>query len=416
MSKLAVGGLSSAVLMQPDRLWMAALGGLHFLLALGFCFVVFPRLGETTSGLDPDGYGHLGRVLYETGRFDSIDKPPLYPAWVALVAALTGGYHIAAIQVAQCLLAALGVMAYYAVFRRTLPNGGMARLAGLLCAVYPLTLWYAPRLWTETLLTVWVACYVLALAYLAAAPGLLRAGVCGLVAGLAALTKGIALVFIPLALAVILVVRSTRQSPSAGWWRPVAVFTLTALAVVLPWIGRNAQVSGALLPIHAEGGYNFYLGNGFARHWSEAPLSYTRLKALAEADLPFPIPADPLERDRRMLGVARQALAADLWLLPRKLLVGSLTFWYLAADAGKSLATGALQIPVVLLATWGAVRWVRRRAEWGIGGLMALLAPVVGIWGVSALVFSFGRLSAPVMPLVLALAVVGLWPARLRQK
>jgi hypothetical protein len=381
-----------------DWRWAPALASVHFLAAALFCFAVFPRLGEATSGLDPDGYGHLGRVLYETGQFTSIEKAPLYPAFVAVVSAIAGGYRLGAIQLAQCFLSALGVAVVYAIFRRTLPNARLALLAGWGCAVFPLTLWYIPRLWTETFLTVGIALYTLALVRLVQHPGAGPAMLCGLAAGAVALSKGIALVFVPLTVLVLLL--ALRRAGR----KPALIFLAAVLVLLLPWTWRNWRVAGVLLPVHAEGGYNVYLGNGFARHWLQAPLSYVRLKDLTEADMaadfPGGLPQETLSLDQALSKAAWAEIGARPLALARKLLVGMLTFWYLAADTPKSLLTGALQLPLALLAGMGALGLVQRRSRW----TWLLLVPLVGIWGVSALVFAFGRLSATVMPYVIALA------------
>ena len=66
-----------------------------------------------TSGIDPDGYGEAGQVWYATGRFQALDKAPLYPAFLACIAWLTGGYDPRTVQVAQSLLWALTVVILY---------------------------------------------------------------------------------------------------------------------------------------------------------------------------------------------------------------------------------------------------------------------------------------------------------------
>ncbi|MFM8322100.1 MAG: hypothetical protein ACKOC5_14405, partial [Chloroflexota bacterium] len=131
-----------------------------------FTWLVFPRLGDATSGIDPDGYGAAGQVLYQTGRFDDLHKAPLYPVFVALVCWTAGGCSLAALQFAQCLLAALACAVLYLLFRRTLRPPQAALPAALACAVYPMLLWYVPRLWTETFLTLMLAVFSLALAAL----------------------------------------------------------------------------------------------------------------------------------------------------------------------------------------------------------------------------------------------------------
>ncbi len=378
---------------------------LNLILNLVFCFALFPRLAGGTTGLDPDGYGSAGLALYETGRFESITQAPLYPAFVALLSLLTGGYHLWIVQAAQCLLTALACVLLYAIFRRLLEEP-IAWWAGLACAVYPMSLWYTPRLWTETFLTFILAGLTLSLVSLLQNPTAPRALLCGAMASVAALSKGIALIFALLVPLVLLLHFRGRA------WRQILPFILAAAALLAPWVWRNWTLTGEFLPVHANGGYNFYLGNGFARHWLQAPLSYAELKAYTIQDaegvyasLGIAAPVDPLVVDRILLRAALGDVTAHPALVPQKLIVQSLTFWYLAADAPKSILTGVLQFPVVLMALPGIVRALRRRS-WAL----ALLVPIVGIMGASVLVFAFARLSATIMPYLIGLAVYGLWP------
>lgn len=383
---------------------------MHLALSLVFVFLAFPRLGETTSGLDPDGYGAAGLNWFQTGRFEPINRAPLYPGFVALVSWLTGGYHLAVIQAAQCLLSAFGILILFAIFRCTLINERIAWIAGLACAVYPMTLWYIPRLWTETFLTFGLALFTLSLVALVQRPTVLRAALAGCAAGFIALSKGIALVFLPIGLVVIgMGLRSQRLKLGV-------IFALAALAWILPWTVRNWNLTGTFLPIHTDGGYNFYLGNGFTRHFWEAPGSYVDLKRLTVEDINARYrqsgvqPDDPLQVDRVLLQAGLAEIIADPLLAVRKVITGAATFWYLAGDRSKSLLTGALQIPLLLAALPGirlAVKDLRKSR--------LLLMPIIGILGVSMIVFSFARLSAPVMPYVIALAVEG-WLGRRKER
>jgi len=390
--------------------WSIFLFALNLALGLAFCFVVFPRLsGSGVTTFDPDGYGRAGCVLYETGRFGSIEKAPLYPAFVALVSFLTGGYHIWAVQAAQCLLAALTCVLLYAIFRRTLGEQ-TARWAGLACALYPMLIWYTSRMWTETFLTFILAGFTLTLVELLQRPTDWRALLCGAMAGVVALSKGIMLIFVLLT-PLVLLLRFCRTA-----WRWLLLFALTAMVLIVPWTWRNWQLTGQFLPIHANGGYNFYLGNGFARHWYRAPLSYAGLKVHTLRDiqdlytsLGVDAPSDPLDVDRVLLQAALRELRACPALILQKLAVQSMTFWYLAADASKSILTGILQIPVVLAALVGLIRALHRRS-WAL----VLLVPVAGVLGASVVVFAFARLSATIMPYLVGLAVYGLWPVRRR--
>jgi 4-amino-4-deoxy-L-arabinose transferase-like glycosyltransferase len=390
----------------PTKKWAILLFILNLTLGVTFCFVVFPRLVDTTSGLDPDGYGQSGMELYQTGRFDSVSQAPLYPAFVAVVSRLVGGYKVAAVQSAQCLLLAFSCAVFYTIFRLTLGDGCMARVAGLACAIYPMSIWYVPRLWTETFLILMLALFTLALVNLLQKPSWIRAVLCGILSGVLALNKGITLVFLPLTI-IILAVFFSRTSLRWILW-----FGGAALLLIAPWTWRNWEKTGYFLPIHAGAGYNFYLGNGFTRHWNESPFSYSVLKALTEEDLPklnFAseniTPVEQVQQDNSFLMAGVQEIVEDPPFLLRKFLVQGLTFWYLAADFSKSMMSGVLQFPLVLLAVVGVIRAVRKRS-WA----MILMIPVAGIMGVSIWVLAFARLSSTIMPYMIGLAIYGLWP------
>ena len=395
---------------HQSRWWATLLFALNLVLGLAFCFIVFPHLlGHGVTKLDPDGYGRAGRVLYETGRFDSIEKAPLYPAFVALVSLLVGGYRVWAVQAAQCLLVASTCVLLYAIFRRVLGERS-ARWAGLACALYPMLIWYTPRMWTETFLTFVLAGFTLSMIAFLQRPAAWRAFLCGAMVGIVALSKGIALVFVilvPLTLWL-------RLRGKAG--RFLLPFALAVMVLITPWTWRNWRLTGQFLPIHANGGYNFYLGNGFVRHWCQAPLSYAELKEHTLRDIQnlyespgVDDPSDPLDVDRVLLQAALRDLRAHPAFILQKLAVQSLTFWYLAADASKSILTGFLQFPVALVALVGVCRALRRRS-WAL----VLLVPVAGIMGASVAIFAFARLSATIMPYLIGLAVYGSWPGRRR--
>jgi 4-amino-4-deoxy-L-arabinose transferase-like glycosyltransferase len=393
--------------MSPPNKWAFFIFSLNLALSLILCFLIFPRLVDATSGLDPDGYGQSGRDWYETGRFDSISQAPLYPAFVALVSLLAGGYKVEAVQAAQCLLLAFTCVTLYAIFRRTLGDERTARIAGIACSVYPMSIWYVPRLWTETFLTLVVALFTLTLVDLLQKPTWKSAALCGVLSGVVALSKGMALVFFPLTIVVLLIF---FQNTSLRW---ILCFSVAALLLIGPWTWRNWEKTGYFLPVHTEAGYNFYLGNGFTRHWREAPFSYSELKAITISDMQkldlmpvYGTPDEQVKRDNHLLRAGWQEIVADPMLLLRKILIQGLIFWYLAADFSKSIMSGALQLPVVLLAITGMARALRKHS-WAL----VLLVPVGGIMGVSVLVLAFARLSATIMPYLIGLAIYGCWLA-----
>lgn len=178
------------------------------------------------------------------------------------------------------------------------------------------------------------------------------------------------------------------------------------MGLLVPWTARTHERSGAILPIHGTGGYNFFLGNGFVRHFREAPLSYEALKQCAETDVESVYaargrrPADGVDRDRLLLRAALEQLLAEPQLVVLKPIVQSVTFWYLAASPLKSAITGLVQIPLAVLAVAGLFR---ARANDSPARYLAMVA--AGIFGASIFVFAFARLSATVVPYCIGLAV-----------
>lgn len=382
---------------------------LHLCLGLIFCFLVFPHLEGGISGLDPDGYGDAGKILWETGQFNSIEKAPFYPAFIAVVSALAGGYQVAAIQIAQSILSAITCLLLWAIFRKTLDNDRQAFVAGLVCAVYPLTIWYIPRLWTETFLTFAIALFTWTLLRLLRSPTTEAAILCGLALGFTVLSKGIALVFLPLSVFVLLL-----RLKSAGW-RWAGIMATTALILILPWTYRNWRITGTLVPVHANSGYVFFLGNGLVRHGYAAPLSYEALNDLTQEDRLrlyqslAVAPSDPLEIDGILGKAALEEILANPLFLMRKASLNSLFFWYLAGDRTKSILTGVIQFPIAALALYGIIRAVKQKAR-----ALELLIPVIGIMGMCIAFIAFARLSITILPYLIGLAVFGCWPAAIR--
>jgi hypothetical protein len=255
-------------------------------------------------------------------------------------------------------------------------------------------------------LTFVLAAFTLSLIRLLQKPTVTQALLCGALVGVVALSKGIALIFFLLTPLILLLCFRSKA------WRWVLLFILAGSVLIVPWTWRNWILTGEFLPVHANGGYNFYLGNGFVRHWLQAPLSYADLKALTMQDvqdlydsLDISHPIAPLSQDRVLLRAALSDMRAHPMLVPKKLVVQSLTFWYLAADAPKSILTGVLQLPIALAALPGLMRALRKRS-WAL----ALLVPIAGIMGASVTVFAFARLSATIMPYTIGLVIYGIWP------
>lgn len=177
-------------------------------------------------------------------------RTPLYPLFVAGVYRLFGLQPLPLLLVQACLGAATAV-AVVAVARHVVRDERAALAAGLLWAIYPLDIAGYRLAASESLFL--LLCALALWAYLRAlehstAP---RAMALGLLLGLCALTRDLALGLALLALAGWLLAAAAHRDT----WRHVALAAAVFLAAWLPWPIRNAVELHAFVPTSTMGGY-----------------------------------------------------------------------------------------------------------------------------------------------------------------
>jgi hypothetical protein len=220
-----------------------------------------PRCGPT--GDEPSwialGIHELGRPRrgLDPLRVKFVFYPPLYPYFIAVL--YRGFGTLAAVQWAQ---AAVGSLLVPAVGR--VGSAAFGRRAGLLAAalvvIYPDLVWFSVRFWSETLFMVFLWWAVERTIKADAARSVPVAAAAGLLFGLAALTRELALYLAPIAM--LWVLRPTsgwRPSPRSTW--RAAALALGVVASVAPWTLRNAVVFQAFIPVSTMGGLNLWQGN-----------------------------------------------------------------------------------------------------------------------------------------------------------
>jgi len=178
-----------------------------------------------------DGEGFVGpfRFLFRDITTATAEHPPLYSVVLAVPAKL--GLTAPDSQRLAGALFGAGTIATVGMLGRHLAGARAGLLAAGLAALYPTLIAADGALMSESLYGLLVALSLLAAYRLLEAPGAGRAVVLGALAGLAALTRGEALLLLPLVLVPLL-------ARPAGW--RAALVALLALAVVLtPWTARN---------------------------------------------------------------------------------------------------------------------------------------------------------------------------------
>ncbi|HEX4825665.1 MAG TPA: tetratricopeptide repeat protein [Candidatus Polarisedimenticolaceae bacterium] len=275
------------------------------ILAAGFvlrvAYVVLQPRFDPTFGhpiLDGAYYVDAARSLLAHGLPASVYyMPPLYPAALAVFFRLFGeAWSVLFLFQHAAIVAAAGLLGIVA--RRAAGDGAGLAAAALVLLYHP-ALFFASRPLGEPL----------ALLALAAAVAIAGGFGAGVASGLAALVRP--------NLLPVSVVWAARDLVSRRWARAVGTVGAAAL-VVLPTACHNRAVSGHLVPVSANGGVVFWLGNAPgavgvytpSRGFSGA-LATQQAEAIAEARAESGRPLDAVTADSFWWRKGLQARLAD---------------------------------------------------------------------------------------------------------
>jgi hypothetical protein len=295
----------------------------------------------------------------------------------------------------------------------TLGGRGRALLAGGLCALHPILIWYTSRIWIETATTFLFTALVASTLALSRRSTPARMLLVGAVLGVCILSKE---TFLPFALIVPL---SLVALPDVRLgWRGVLLIAATAVALVAPWSARNWHLTGRLIPVHLLAGLNLQRGDSFVDDYRRAPFSYGALVELSEAKtaavlsgLPSSAGGSALEVEADSL-LRHQSLARyrrDPGFVLRKVLLNAWLFWTLGETPAKTAFISLLQLPLLIAFVAGAVKLMRRERRFTIH--LAHVAWIVLYFGLHLPIFAFARLSVVLIPTMLAYGVLPLFPA-----
>jgi hypothetical protein len=203
-------------------------------------------------------------------RIKFVFYPPIYPYFIAVLHRAFG--TLAAVKWAQAgagalLVPAVGKAGTLAFSRRA------GRLAAVFTALYPDLVWFSVHFWSETLFLVFLWWAIERTLRADTRPSAWTAGGAGVLFGLAALTRELAMYLVPLAALWLLRPGRGEGWPARGEWWPSAPARRRAAALVLglvltvaPWTVRNAIVFHAFIPISTMGSLNLWQGNTTVTH------------------------------------------------------------------------------------------------------------------------------------------------------
>jgi 4-amino-4-deoxy-L-arabinose transferase-like glycosyltransferase len=395
----------------------AACGLVGVLVAVIFSFLIYPRIaGSANAGLDPDGHGALGWGLYKFHSLSfypntepTLTRGPLYPMAVAAILELTPNAWPFNVQLVQDLWSGITCALVFEIGRR-LFGSRTGLIAGMLCAIYPLLVWYTPRIWIETMSILLFTAFVLAGMYFMERPSLGRGAIVGLLIGALCLSKG---TFVPFVLVTPLYFFIFRRQ--AGFL-PLAIIPVVAILAVLPWTVRNWMLTGGrFILVHGQAGFNLRIGDlytaharetnyNFLPHWERGTAEAAAIfqKARAEGD---PGWLAEIKVNDGMLNSSLQSVAAHPSSLVKKMFVNSIGFWMLSETRTKSILSGLSHVPLLAAFAFGMVRLIRGRR---ITPALAFPLVLIGIYYLSHLPFLGAvRYSAVIVPVMLVYAVGG---------
>jgi len=346
---------------------------------------------------------------YEPRGIPTSFRPPLYPAFLALIYAVagTGPRRFLAARLAQATLGAVLVPLTAILGRRLGFTERAARWGAAAVAIYPLLVIYPLALATENLyipfllLSLWTVLR-------AAEHGRARDfALAGFLLGLTALTRSVVTFFVPLAALWSWAIARPQQTGL----RNGALLILCFLIVTIPWSVRNTLLHGEFHFIESALGYDLYMG-----YHPESSGTFDWHMSL---DL-VPI-LDDGERHRQGMEAFWAFVRADPARVPYLMVRKFGHFWGLDRRAFQYfysngflghwptvLVAGALLIlctPLILMAPAGLASLALARPRREIALVALLITYYVGI---HMLILAEPRFHVPLFPLLAILAAYGL--------
>jgi 4-amino-4-deoxy-L-arabinose transferase-like glycosyltransferase len=391
--------------------------GFALLAALAVILVGFRAQALVDSRPDPYWFSAMGSSLARgegLSAFGSLlhRRAPLYPFMIAAIYKIFGERPLLVELVQALAFAATCVLAYDIGRRVYNPRTGL--IAGALCIVHPALLRYVADFHLETLFTFLLTASVWLGVRFYERPSVGRASAFGFSSALTALTKAVAVLFLPLFLCFWwLSLKRTRSStPARTLVLPVAVMLATMALTISPWTVRNYVVTGHLVPISTGFSDAFLRGYVFSKteYATLARPPYTdgenesnaMFRAMCAAEGAV-WEQDDYQTDKILNRAAKERLLADPGAFVRKTLVGLFTFWYEMTNLKTSLATGAMALVSWLFAAVGLWRSRSERQP-----VWLLLVPILYFNLLLAPLLALGRYSVPIVPCLMVLAAFGL--------
>jgi hypothetical protein len=193
----------------------------------------------------PDTVQYLAnaRHILDAHQFFDAWRTPGYPAFLALIFALTGGEHLKAVVLAQAVLIVAATLGIYVLVYRISARRWLAAVLGAAAGLDPFAVNWERSILTEVLT------YALLVALFLVFERALRRERATTLTALALLCVAIILVrpqflFLPIALALVMAIRSARLGSLARRWKALVLPVVLSYTLIVGYMGANAISSG----------------------------------------------------------------------------------------------------------------------------------------------------------------------------
>lgn len=398
--------------------------------------LVWATAGLPTRIVDEQHYQQLatslargGGFAFEAGEPTSI-RPPLYPAFVALIWRIIGTESLTPIRSAQVALSLVSVGLLYLIGRELFDHDTAVR-AAVAFALYPPFVFFGVVVLTEVLfLSLLLATMYGCVRLLTRAQSSIALAT-GASLGLAALTRSI---MWPFPLLLIPFMACAMAGPMRTRAKACAALLLGFVLVIAPWTIRNTRLQHTFTVVDSMGGLNLLMGNyehtPEDRMWDavsltgdqswSAPLRAEKGAAVwtegqkekwAQRQAVRYMAAHPLTTMRRAV-----LKFADLWGLDREWIAGLQQGLY-HPPTWFALLSGALMIgafpALVIVAAVGV--WMEPPSNRAQHWLLVML--ILFVTGIHTVTFGHSRYHFPLVPiLVLYAAAACRHPGTLLQR
>lgn len=255
---------------------LLARNGIYLILLLGFVL----RVAMVTTSIhlpikwDENAYvNHAQVILEDITQYTDLFRPPLYPAFLALVAFVSSQGRFA-MGVIQALLSMVSIALIYSLARERFERKRVALLGALFFALYIEFITLARLYLTETLfiMLLLVAFYVLFRTR--RSPRALTAFGAGILFVLAALTREIVIHFVVIVIPIWLFLAFAPRKAITL----LVGFGLGAILVLAPWVARNYSLEGRFILIGDSGEYTM-LRDNIRTEWQLFPAEQGNISA-----------------------------------------------------------------------------------------------------------------------------------------